>query len=67
MSTNQDFPFIAVATILAMLAGFVLVILLPYGALIGWSIFLVLEGMICAVIIMRLVRIRRKLSRREAV
>jgi uncharacterized membrane protein len=63
LSKSQDLPFIAVATILAMLAGFVLVVLLPYNVLIGWAIFLVIESVICLVIIGRLVRVRRKLPR----
>jgi hypothetical protein len=56
---KKALPFIAAATLFAMLGGFLLPVLLPYNAILAWSVFVLLEGAIAAVIARRLIEIRR--------
>jgi hypothetical protein len=61
--SQNDLPFIATSTAFAMLSGFVLVFLLPYNPLLAWTLFILLETVICLLIYSRLRRARR-ISRR---
>ncbi len=64
MGFNQkkEFPFIATATMFAMLSGFLLVFLLPYDQLLAWSLFLGIEAVLFVVIVRRLLDARRKIA-----
>jgi hypothetical protein len=49
-------------TMFAMLAGFLLVFLLPYSQVFGWTVFLIVEVTICAIIVKKLLVARRRIS-----
>jgi len=46
----------------AMLAGFLLIFLLPYSQVFGWLIFFVIEAIICTMIVKKLLEVRRRIS-----
>jgi hypothetical protein len=60
--TQKELPFVAMLTMFAMLAGFLLIFLLPYSQAFGWLIFLVIEITICAIIVKKLLEARRRIS-----
>ena len=59
---KKGFPFVAMATMFAMLSGFLLIFLLPYDPILAWSVFLVIETFICLVIVRRLLEARKRVS-----
>jgi hypothetical protein len=61
-SEEKGLSLVAILTLLGMLAGFLLVFLLPYSQVLGWTVFLATEVTICAAIIRKLVDVRGKIS-----
>ena len=60
-SNNKEVPFVATATMIAMLSGFLLILLIPYNQLFAWSVFLTIEGVISGLIAKRLLEVKRKI------
>jgi hypothetical protein len=61
-SIEKGLPFVATLTMFAMLAGFLLIFLLPYSQVFGWLVFLVIEATICAMLVKKLFKARRRIS-----
>lgn len=59
---EKGLPLVATLTMFAMLAGFLLVFLLPYSQVFGWAVFLTVEVTICALIVKKLLEARRRIS-----
>jgi hypothetical protein len=60
--SEKGLPLVATLTMFAMLAGFLLVFLLPYSQIFGWAVFLVVEVTICTIIVKKLLEARRRIS-----